>query len=365
MPRRNATRFTLLGLALGAALLLGLAMGRRSAEPGPATAPAAVPDERESGLLIQDPKPSLFYIPLGSATVTEAGVEAGRHILDYLDLGDPASLRAAVAIYDRVIPLENFGGEYTSLRWLCKHALATPEEKQRMASDADGARLLRFLFDEDPSRFRAYLLDKYKLYKGTDQDAARFVDEIVRFNGPGRNEWEKSDQILEVFGPARGDVVADVGAGAGYFSFRLATLVGPQGRVHALEINPRHVRYMKQVVRQEGIANLEPRISVPTDLGLEEDSLDYAFMCSTYQVIYASLREDERERFLASLKLALKPGARLVISDNDPLVRDAVPYRGISIARSLVIAQLQAHGFRLQGQRNFIPQRYLLEFVAD
>jgi hypothetical protein len=85
-------------------------------------------------------------------------------------------------------------------------------------------------------------------------------------------------------------------------------------------------------------------------------------MCSLYHIIYTTSTEEVKDRFVDSLKDALRPGGRLVIVDNAVVQNGQLPYHGPHIAKELVIGQLYYYGFDLTEQYQFIPQRYVLVF---
>lgn len=313
------------------------------------------------GLFIPNPEDSLFFIPMGGHGSSSSGIEAAREVSGYLETRDAGRCRAAIALYDAAIPLENFGGEYTSLRWLCEYSIADEAGRATMLENGDGRRLVDFYSPNDWKPLKDYLSIKYASGPGMEGESFRFMDELMRFNSPLRSEWEGTQDILRLLHLGPGDAVGDVGAGAGYFSYRFSDIVGPTGRVYAVELNPTHIRYISRIAKEEGRTNLEVITGPETGAtGLAPGSVDVVFLCSTYQTIYTSMRDEERRVFLTSLKAALKPGGRVVISDNEPNVRNAVPYFGISVSRLLVAGQLEANGFRLVKEAQFIPQRYLL-----
>ncbi len=332
--------------------LLGHTLGKQPGQDSGRASTAAV-----------DSRDSLFYMPFENLINRSGDAQlAARLILRYLDSGDRQLLLEALPLYDDLILVENFGGEYPALRWLCEYELADDEAKEAYREDPDGRRFLHYFQPNEYEQLRWYLVRKYGLRKPSKLDELRFVDELVRFNNPARKQWEHTEEILDAVGLQPGDQVADIGAGSGFYSFRLAQRVGSEGRVYAIETNRRHVTYLQEVVEREGLTNLHPMFTDRVPDSIDEDSLDVVFLCSTYQAIYASLRREARDTFIASLHRALKPGGKLVISENATSVQGAVPYRGISIDPSVVKGQLQAYGFTVVQEHQFIPQRYIVIF---
>ncbi len=330
------------------------------------SAPAAgrgAPDSSGGGgVVIEDPARSVVYLPFDNAVSdSPGGRDAAGLLLRYLDGGDPALLERAVALYDELIATENFGGEYPPLRWWCTYELADEAERERLLADPDGRRFLAHFAADGHRNLRWYLLHKYGWRRPEHMQQLRVVDELVRFNGPGRAAWEHSEEIVDIVGLGPGDRVADVGSGPGFFSFRFADVVGDTGQVYAVDTNEKHLAYIDGVIRGEGIANIQPIHADHLGPEIADHSLDRVFMCSMYQAVYASVRDDERRRFLDGVRRVLAPDGRLVVSDNHPYVAEGLlPYRGIGIAQELVVGQLEALGFELVSEHHLIPQRYVL-----
>lgn len=350
---------------LGATARASLTEGASpTAAPIPAPAPVSPPGEP---LVVPDPAVSLFYFPFSWVTPGPRAKEAGAAVLRFLD-GDRSGCEDALEIYAEVEPVENFGGEYPTLRWLCQYGLADETGRAKMRAEPDGARLIA-LFEADRwASLRTYLLTKYEIGPPDQRrpdPRFRWLDEFVRFNSPGRPQWERTDDVVRVVDPKPGLAVADIGAGSGYFSFRFADGVGPTGKVYAVEIDSMHLDYLRRAVVAEGRSNVEVVEGGAGTVGLPPNSVDVVFLCSTYQTIYGSIRETERLAWIESLKAALKPGGRVVISENVPdgeVPEGAPPYRGISLSRHLVVGQLQALGFRRVASHQFVPQRYIEVF---
>ena len=126
---------------------------------------------------------------------------------------------------------------------------------------------------------------------------------------PDRAAWQKPDQVLDALKVADGAAVADIGAGAGWFTVRLARRVGPNGIVYAQDIQPPMLEAIKRRVDREGLKNVETRLSTQNDPHLPKGALDAVLVVDTYQEV----GEDERVAFLRSLADTLKPNGRLGI----------------------------------------------------
>ena len=308
---------------------------------------------------------------LDSFDITEGGKKAAGLMLKYLDKKDPACLEKAIAIYEEIIPQENFGGEYTALEWICRFWLAPEDAKEKMLAMPLVYSFLHELTDNGCDNLRTYLEYKYhyKEYKKNEDNTAmkarmRYLEDFILFDNPDRERWEDTRRNLEKVGLREGMSVADVGCGPGYFTFKFSDIVGERGRVYASETNPRHLAFLRKYVEANKIGNVEVIESSFNGIGLPEDvRVDVVYMCSLYHNVYAAFTDAEREVFVGSIRRALgKNGNRLVIVDNDLVTDENLPYHGPYINKKLIIGQLWYYGFELEDSFQFTPQRYVLVF---
>ncbi len=317
-------------------------------------------------------KASLVYISSNdSFAATQEGIRAARFVLDALKNKSTDSAKAASQIYDNLIPVENYGGEYTTLEWFCKYLLASDNEKKKFFSDKFAASFYDFFAENDYARLKEYLQRKYKLEQFVDQntqagqDRKAFLEDFILFNNPRREEWEKTSKIIGVLNLKQGDTIADVGSGPGYYTFKFSQLVGEKGRVFAIDTVKEHLNYVNSVSQKYGIQNVETIQTGGDAIGVKANQVNFAFLCSLYHNIYATAREEERNSFIESIKQALKKDGTLIVVDN-ALVKDSeLPYHGPYIAKELIIGQLKYYGFHLVKDYAFIPQRYILVFNKD
>ncbi|NIM50468.1 MAG: class I SAM-dependent methyltransferase [Gemmatimonadales bacterium] len=127
-----------------------------------------------------------------------------------------------------------------------------------------------------------------------------------------RDEWQKVEEIFAAMDLDEGDRVADVGAGGGFFTFRLSPIVGPQGKVFAQDIDGGVLREVREAAQREAMDNIETVLGVRDDPRLPPTSLDAVLIVNAYHEM------DEYEGMLAGIRRALKPGGRLVIVDDPP-----------------------------------------------
>jgi len=314
-------------------------------------------------------KISLVHLgSIDSFTITEQGTLAGHYLLNALENKDPAEAEKAKVVYHAIVPKEHYGGEYTALEWFCDYLLGTEDDRRTQLADRFHHSFFDFFAENDYANLKEYLGRKYKLKKfadsGTDdgKDRLTFLEDFILFNNPRREEWERTSKIIECLRIHPGMTIADVGSGPGYYTFKFSELTGPSGKVYAVDTVQNHLDYVRNLCQKLGIANVETIKDRADGAGLNPATADLVFMCSLYHIIYTTSTEEVKDRFVASIKNALKPDGRLVIVDNAVVQDGQLPYHGPHIAKELVIGQLYYYGFDLTEQYQFIPQRYVLVF---
>ncbi|MGD8726445.1 MAG: class I SAM-dependent methyltransferase [Gemmatimonadales bacterium] len=167
-----------------------------------------------------------------------------------------------------------------------------------------------------------------------------------------RDSWQRVDDVFVALDVDEGETIADVGAGSGFFSFRLSPRVGPEGRVLAVDIDAHVLRRLREEARREGFNNIETIVSEPDDPLLQEQSVDGILVVNAYHEMV------EHEAMLGRFRQALRPGGRLVLLDMPP--RDSTVSRerqvaAHDIAIGIVARELATAGFEVVEEHpNFI-----------
>ncbi|MBR8830401.1 MAG: Protein-L-isoaspartate O-methyltransferase [Chroococcopsis gigantea SAG 12.99] len=355
--KRKISRLLIGTVLSGFILIFGLSLSLRAAVRGEESVPVTS-------------KISLVHLASNdSFDITENGVKAAKLMLDAIDNNNTDSALKASQLYTEIIFKENFGGDYTALQWMAVYMSGNSEQQQKMLKDKYAASYYDFFAANNFANLREYIERKYKLkefsdrYTAQGRDREAFLEDFIRFNNPRREEWEKTSKVLEAIDIKPGEKIIDVGSGPGYYTFKFSELVGDKGKVYAVDTVQNHLDYVARVSDKYGIKNVEP---VKTDgvlLGVTGEGADRAFMCSLYHIIYTVSREGVQEKYINSIKQALKPGGQFIIVDNAPVDEGkTLPYQGPHIAKELIIGQLKYYGFELEKEYAFIPQRYILVF---
>lgn len=172
---------------------------------------------------------------------------------------------------------------------------------------------------------------------------------------PDRDQWQKPEQIMDALGIADGSIVADLGAGSGWFTIRLARRVGPNGLVYAEDVQPQMVDTIARRVQREGLTNVRTWLGTPVDPRLPP-GIDAVLVVDTYHEI------DEPVTLLRSVERSLKPQGRVGIVDFTAGSGGPGPAPEDRIDPESIVRDAAAAGLRLLAREALPPFQYLLVF---
>lgn len=180
---------------------------------------------------------------------------------------------------------------------------------------------------------------------------------IEVFETPERDAWAKPDQVVRALMIENDSaVVADIGAGSGYFTRRIA-LEAPAGKVYAVDVDDKFRTYIERNRESWGTPNIEPHLAFYDDPALPEHAIDLIFMSNTY----AFLRN--RVPYLTKLREALAPQGRLAVINFKPDAQvpgDAAPDPSYRVPRDTALRELTEAGFVLEREETFLEHQYFL-----
>jgi ubiquinone/menaquinone biosynthesis C-methylase UbiE len=168
---------------------------------------------------------------------------------------------------------------------------------------------------------------------------------------------EDPDLAMRLIRVPRGSTVADLGAGSGYFTVRLARAVGNNGKVYAVDIQAGMLTLLQQAVSRQRLTNVIPVLATPDDPRLPAESLDLVLMVDVYHELSAP------QVTLGHLKRALKPGGRLVLLEyraEDPAVPILPEHK---MTKAQVKLEVEHEGFRQQRVYDDLPRQHLIVFT--
>lgn len=178
-------------------------------------------------------------------------------------------------------------------------------------------------------------------------------ESALRFDDPARDRWQLPDRVIAALDLKSGQIVADIGAGTGYFSVRLAKSKASP-KVYAADIEPEMVSYLRERAAKEGLDNMiavqaaadQPNLPEPVDLTLIVD---------TYHHI------GNREAYFRRLAKSIKPGGRVVIIDFKPDSPEGPP-KEFRFPLEQFKSEMGKAGYKLAAQHNFLPRQQFLIF---
>jgi ubiquinone/menaquinone biosynthesis C-methylase UbiE len=169
-----------------------------------------------------------------------------------------------------------------------------------------------------------------------------------------REEEEAPSKAIDALDLKPGMVIADIGAGSGYYTSRMARKVAPSGRVLATDIQPGMIAILERRITAEGLANVTTLLGAMDDPGLQPNSIDLAIMVDVYHEL------QQPQLFLQRLKPAFKPGGRLVLLEfrkEDPKV-PILEVHKMSVAE--VKAELEAEGYAIDRVVDVLPWQHII-----
>jgi ubiquinone/menaquinone biosynthesis C-methylase UbiE len=193
--------------------------------------------------------------------------------------------------------------------------------------------------------------DQHEMH-GLHKDTAAYIKAL---EDPKRDAYQKPHEVMTALALKPGEVIADIGAGSGYFTFRVAQHVGPTGRVFAVDINQEMLDHIKQRMRDLKVSNVSTILGRPNDPLLPEP-VDRFLIVDVWHHI------EDQPGFLAVMKKHLKPGGQVVMIDFHKRDLPVGPPAAMKIAREDLLKQMLANGLELAAEHTFLPYQYFLVF---
>ena len=180
---------------------------------------------------------------------------------------------------------------------------------------------------------------------------------IAALEDPKRDAYQKPHEVMEALAVKEGEIIADIGAGSGYFTLRLARHVGANGRVYAVDVNPDMIRHLNGRIRDLGVLNVSSILAPPDDPLLPQP-VDRFLIVDVWHHV------EDQAGYLALMKKQLKPGGQVVMIDFHKRDLPVGPPADMKISREDLLKQMEAAGFRLVTEHTFLPYQYFLVFTA-
>lgn len=170
-------------------------------------------------------------------------------------------------------------------------------------------------------------------------------------------DWQGTEEIMERLHLKAGDIVADIGAGSGYFTIPLASRVGEKGLVFAEDIQIEMVNYISRKVENLKLKNVRVIFGKTDDPSLLDNFFDLVFLANTYHELGKPIS------LLENIKKDLRYYGKLAIIDWDPSKKSPFgPPIEEKVPEDIVIQEVERTGFELVEKHNFMPYHYFLVF---
>lgn len=189
------------------------------------------------------------------------------------------------------------------------------------------------------------------------QHARLFPPEnLGMLEGPDRDAYQRPDRIMDALQIGEGSVVADLGAGGGWFTVRLARRVGPNGKVYAEDIQPQMISVIERRIQREELPWVATVLGTPVDTKIPPSTLDAALMVDAYAEF------EQPVALLRNIALTLKPNGTLGIVNYKKDGGGPGPPMEERVDAEKVIADATAAGLELRKRESFLRYQYMLIF---
>jgi ubiquinone/menaquinone biosynthesis C-methylase UbiE len=178
---------------------------------------------------------------------------------------------------------------------------------------------------------------------------------IAALEDPKRDAYQKPHEVVEALRLRSGEVIADIGAGSGYFALRLAHHVGSAGHVYAVDISPDMIRRLNQRIHEARLMNISTILATPANPLLPGPVDRFLFVNVWHHI-------EDQAGYLALMKQLLNPGGQIVMIDFHKRDLPVGPPAAMKIAREDLLKQMQGAGFRMREEHSFLPYQYFLIF---
>ena len=177
------------------------------------------------------------------------------------------------------------------------------------------------------------------------------------YQGVNRDQWQQPQKVIAALQIKPGAIVADLGAGGGYFTFKLADAVGSDGKIYAVDVDSGMVDLVAGEAKQKTATNVVAILARPDDPRLPKTGVDLIFTSNTYHHI------EDRIAYFGKLRNYLRPGGRIAIIDYDRrswfvgLLRHYTP-------SAFIKREMEQAGYLLSQEFNFLDRQSFLIFAA-
>lgn len=255
---------------------------------------------------------------------------------------------------------DNGGRTARDLAWI--GLLRTPDKLRAAVANLTHHPFAATLSPAEVDSLVAYLRMRRTLWSLTDEpaperDIAPATENAPFFNRPQRDTEERPEMLIDALQIRPGATVADVGSGTGYFTWRLAQQVGPQGKVYAVDVQQEMLDLTRAAVNERKLGNVEYVLATEASPRLPEGSIDLAFMAYAYHEF------GDPEAMMRAIRRALKPGGRVLVLEyaKESRIAPASPLHKMSFEE--IRREIEPIGFVVDQLLDFLPVQHGVIFT--
>ena len=178
------------------------------------------------------------------------------------------------------------------------------------------------------------------------------------YEGVNRDQWQQPQKVIEALALRLGHRVADLGSGSGYFTYRLAEAVGPQGKVYAVDIDQEMNDLLARAIKEKNIGNVEVILARLDDPLLPPTGVDLVFTVNTYHHF------ENRVAYFQKLRKYLRPGGRIAVIDFDRRAWFEGMWKHYTPAE-FIKREMEQAGYALQRELTFLDRQSFLIFAPN
>lgn len=179
------------------------------------------------------------------------------------------------------------------------------------------------------------------------------------YEGSSRDDWQQPERVIAALGIRPGDRVADLGAGSGYFTIRLADAVGSGGRVYAVDVDEAMNDYLRERLTRARIDNVEVILGRYEDPLLPDGGVDLVLVVDTYHHL------DDRPGYFRNLQRDLTPDGRVAVIDFDSNKAGFMRIVGHTTTRDELLREMAEAGYRVSEEFDFIDRQSFVIFRPE
>jgi ubiquinone/menaquinone biosynthesis C-methylase UbiE len=180
------------------------------------------------------------------------------------------------------------------------------------------------------------------------------------FNKKASDPRNKPDHSIEAIGLKYGQIIADIGAGGGYFSLRFAEIVGENGKVYAVDINQEFLEFINNSAEKKGLNNIVTLLITEDKLDLPEKNLDFIFMRNVTHHI------PNRVKYFKNLEMFLKSNGRIIIIE----YKKGKPFTfrgmfGHYLPKETIMQEMEEAGYTVEKEFDFLPEQHFTIYSKE